>query len=63
MDVNGACLYDHIHGLIPSVPGLGPRKANNLKQNVERIGGVVSSRNRFLAKRLLGPIVCNEHLG
>jgi len=60
VDINGACSYDHMHGLLTFVPGLGPRKANNLKQNVERIGGVVSSRKSILAKRLLGPIVYNN---
>ena len=60
VDINGACTYDHMHGLLTFVPGLGPRKANNLKQNVVRIGGVVSSRKSILAKRLLGPIVYNN---
>jgi transcription elongation factor SPT6 len=57
VDLYGACKYDHIHGLLSFVPGLGPRKANNLKQSVARIGGAVSSRRSILAKRLLGPIV------
>mmetsp|Transcript_31486 Transcript_31486/g.66230 ORF Transcript_31486/g.66230 Transcript_31486/m.66230 type:complete len:2030 (+) Transcript_31486:171-6260(+) len=60
VDINGACSYDHMHGLLTFVPGLGPRKANNLKQNVARIGGVVSSRKSILAKRLFGPIVYNN---
>jgi transcription elongation factor SPT6 len=60
VDVNGACSYDHMHGLLTFVPGLGPRKANNLKQMVARIGGVVTSRKSILAKRLLGPIVYNN---
>ncbi|KAL7543962.1 hypothetical protein ACHAXR_013374 [Thalassiosira sp. AJA248-18] len=60
VDINGACSYDHMHGMLSFVPGLGPRKANNLKQNVARIGGVVSSRKSILAKRLLGPIVYNN---
>ena len=62
VDVNGACTYDHMHGLLTFVPGLGPRKANNLKQNVVRIGGVVTSRKSILAKRLLGPIVYNNSI-
>lgn len=60
VDVNGACSYDHMHGLLTFVPGLGPRKANNLKQNISRIGGAFSSRKSILAKRLLGPIVYNN---
>jgi transcription elongation factor SPT6 len=60
VDINGACSYDHMHGLLSFVPGLGPRKASILKQNVSRIGGVVSSRKSILAKRLLGPIVYNN---
>ena len=60
VDLNGACTYDHMHGLLSFVPGLGPRKANNLKQSVARIGGVVSSRRSLLIKRLLGPIVYNN---
>ncbi|EED89929.1 SUPT6H,-like protein to suppressor of ty 6 [Thalassiosira pseudonana CCMP1335] len=60
VDINGACTYDHMHGMLSFVPGLGPRKANNLKQSVARIGGVVSSRKSLLAKRLLGPIIYNN---
>ena len=60
VDINGACSYDHLHGMLTFVPGLGPRKANYLKQNVARIGGVVTSRKSILAKRLLGPIVYNN---
>jgi len=60
VDLNGACTYDHLHGLLTFVPGLGPRKANNLKQSVSRIGGVVSSRKSLLVKRLMGPIVYNN---
>ena len=60
VDLYGACKFDHIHGLLSFVPGLGPRKANNLKQSVARIGGAVSSRRSILAKRLLGPIVYNN---
>jgi len=60
VDLNGACSYDHMHGMLSFVPGLGPRKANNLKQDVARIGGVVSSRKTLLGRRLFGPIVYNN---
>jgi len=60
VDINGACTHIHMNGLLSFVPGLGPRKASILKQNVSRIGGVVSSRKSILAKRLLGPIVYNN---
>ncbi len=62
VDINGACSYDHMHGLLSFVPGLGPRKASILKQNVSRIGGVVSSRKLLLTKRLLGPVVYNNSI-
>ncbi|KAL7489403.1 hypothetical protein ACHAW6_014983 [Cyclotella cf. meneghiniana] len=60
VDINAACTHDHMHGLLTFVPGLGPRKASNLKQCIARIGGVLSSRKSLLAKRLLGPIVYNN---
>lgn len=60
VDVNAACAHDHVHGLLTFVPGLGPRKANNLRQSAERIGGVVSNRKAVLAKRMLGPVVYNN---
>lgn len=60
VDLYSACKHDHINGLLSFVPGLGPRKANNLKQSVARIGGAVSSRKSILKKRLLGPIVYNN---
>jgi transcriptional accessory protein Tex/SPT6 len=60
VDINAACTHDHMHGLLTFIPGLGPRKASNLKQSIARIGGVLSSRKSLLAKRLLGPIVYNN---
>uniref|UniRef100_A0A7S2EW30 S1 motif domain-containing protein n=1 Tax=Ditylum brightwellii TaxID=49249 RepID=A0A7S2EW30_9STRA len=57
VDVNGACTFDHMHGMLTFVPGLGPRKAAALKQGIDRIGGVVPSRKDLLARRLLGPVV------
>jgi transcription elongation factor SPT6 len=60
VDINTSCAHDHLLGLLSFVPGLGPRKAANLKQNVVRIGGVVSSRRELLAKRLMGPVVYNN---
>lgn len=60
VDINESCTYDHMNGLLTFVPGLGPRKANNLKQNVDRIGGLVKSRKLILSKRLLGPVVYNN---
>jgi transcription elongation factor SPT6 len=60
VDVNSACKYDHLQGLLTFVPGLGPRKAANLKQNVSEIGGTVDSRRSLLEKRLMGPVVYNN---
>lgn len=60
VDVNTACKYDHLLGLLTFVPGLGPRKGANMKNNLERIGGVVVSRKDILKKRLLGPTVYNN---
>jgi len=60
VDVNAACTLDHKHGALQFVPGFGPRKAANLKQNVARMGGSVPSRKYLLAKRLLGPLVYNN---
>ena len=60
VDVNLACTLDHMHGLLTFVPGLGPRKAANLKQAVMQMGGVVESRRSLLEKRLMGPVVYNN---
>jgi transcription elongation factor SPT6 len=59
-DINLACTYDHMHGLLTFVPGLGPRKAANLKQGIMQVGGAVESRRSLLEKRLMGPIVYNN---
>jgi len=60
VDINAACTFDHRHGVLQFVPGLGPRKAANLRQNVARGGGSVPSRKYLLLKRLLGPLVYNN---
>lgn len=60
VDVNIACNYDHLHGQLGFVPGLGPRKAANLKQSLTQIGGTVASRKSLLEKRLMGPTVYNN---
>jgi len=59
-DLNLACKYDHLLGMLTFVPGLGPRKAASVKNSLDRLGGVVSSRRDILAKRLVGPIVYNN---
>ena len=32
VDINKACSYDHVAGLLSFVPGLGPRKTANLRR-------------------------------
>lgn len=60
VDLNMACQYDHLRGLLTFVPGLGSRKAAHLKDSLERIGGFISNRNALLGRRLLGPVVYNN---
>jgi len=60
VDINLSCKYDHLHGLLSFVPGLGPRKAASLKHGLDRIGGVVPTRKDLLEKRLVGPFVYNN---
>ena len=60
VDVNSCCAFDHLHGMLQFVPGLGPRKAASLRQSILRIGGVIESRRALLAKRLMGPTVYNN---
>lgn len=60
VDVNLACKYDHLLGLLTFVPGLGPRKGANMKNSLERLGGAIASRKDLLKKRLLGPTVYNN---
>jgi transcription elongation factor SPT6 len=59
-NLNACCTHDHLRGLLMLTPGLGPRKAANLKQTVTQMGGVISRRRDLLEKRLLGPIVYNN---
>jgi transcription elongation factor SPT6 len=60
VDINAACKYTHLHGLLGFVPGLGPRKAANLKQSIMQLGGAVASRRSLLEQRLMGPVVYNN---
>lgn len=60
VDLNSSCKYDHLHGLLTFVPGLGSRKAASFKHSLDRIGGVIASRRDILAKRLVGPVVYNN---
>jgi transcription elongation factor SPT6 len=59
-DVNAACQHDHLRGLLLFVPGLGPRKAANMKQSLVQQGGVVGRRRDLLEKRFMGPTVYNN---
>ena len=60
VDVNLACEFDHMHGLLSFVPGLGPRKAMNLKESVALNRGSITKRLELLEKRMLGPVVYNN---
>lgn len=60
VNFNAACNQEHLSGLLTFVPGLGPRKANSIKQSLSRIGGAVHSRKEILVKRLVGPVVYNN---
>ena len=59
VDINEACKYEHLTGLLSFVAGMGPRKADNLKSKLKS-EGEVGSRKELLAKRLLGPTVYNN---
>lgn len=59
-DLNMSCTSDHLRGLLMFVPGLGPRKADNLKQTVQKLGTVIARRRDLLEKRLMGPLVYNN---
>ena len=58
-DVNATCSFDNLCGLLMFIPGLGPRKAANLKQMISD-KGVVSRRRDLLEDRLMGPVVYNN---
>ena len=60
VDLNASCTFDHLRGLLMFVPGLGPRKAANLKQIVTKTGDTISRRKELLEKRLIGNIVYNN---
>jgi transcription elongation factor SPT6 len=59
-DINTACSSDHLRGLLMFIPGLGPRKAANIKQTIIKMGGAIARRRDLLEKRLLGPAVYNN---
>jgi len=59
-DINAACSLDHLRGLLMFVPGLGPRKAANLKQSISQQVGALARRRDLLEKRMLGPTVYNN---
>jgi len=63
VDLNRACNYDHLRGMLIFAPGLGPRKAANLKQQIAQAGGAIARRRELLEKQLLGPIVYNNAAG
>mmetsp|Transcript_20399 Transcript_20399/g.46293 ORF Transcript_20399/g.46293 Transcript_20399/m.46293 type:complete len:1687 (-) Transcript_20399:27-5087(-) len=60
VDINDACAFNHLHGMLQFVPGLGPRKAMALKQGITRVGGVIETRKSLLQRRLMGPTVYNN---
>jgi transcription elongation factor SPT6 len=59
-DVNKCCEFDHLLGLLTFVPGLGPRKAANLKQRVVQQGSSIPTRRWLLENRVMGPVVYNN---
>jgi len=59
-DVNKCCEFDHLQGLLTFVPGLGPRKAANLRQRVIQQGSAIPSRRSLLENRFMGPVVYNN---
>ena len=60
VDINAACQSDHLRGLLLFVPGLGPRKAANIKQVLSQLGGMIGSRRSLLESRYMGPTVYNN---
>ena len=60
VDITMSCKHDHLLGLLAFVPGLGPRKAANLKQSIMQLDGVVGTRRSLLEQRLMGPVVYNN---
>jgi transcription elongation factor SPT6 len=60
VDVNKSCEFDHLLGLLTFVPGLGPRKAADIKQKVTQRGTPIATRRSLLEDRLVGPTVYNN---
>lgn len=59
-DVNKCSEFDHLTGLLTFVPGLGPRKAANLKQRIIQQGSPIPTRRSLLENRFVGPVVYNN---
>ena len=59
-DINASCQLDHLRGLLIFVPGLGPRKAANIKQILSQQGGLIAKRRDLLESRYMGPTVYNN---
>jgi transcription elongation factor SPT6 len=63
VDINKAVKFEHHSQLLAFIPGLGLRKAESLKQQIQRSVGSIESRESLLTQKLLGKIVWNNVCG
>jgi transcription elongation factor SPT6 len=63
VDVNKAVKFEHHSQLLAFIPGLGLRKAESLKQQIQRSVGSIESKESLLTLKLLGKIVWNNMCG
>ena len=63
VDLNAAVQHDHLAGSLAFVGGLGLRKAEALRFNIQRELGAVSSRRQLMERKLMGKNVYNNAAG
>lgn len=63
VDLNAAVQHDHLAGSLVFVGGLGLRKAEALRFNIQRELGAVSSRRQLMERKLMGKNVYNNAAG
>jgi transcription elongation factor SPT6 len=63
VDLNAAVQHDHLAGPLAFVAGLGLRKAEALRFNIQKQYGAISSRRMLLERKLMGKVVYNNSAG
>jgi transcription elongation factor SPT6 len=63
VDLNASVQHDHLAGMLAFVGGLGLRKAEALRFNIQRQLGAITSRRQIIERKLLGKVVYKNAAG